>query len=87
MTLANTPVPSSAVGEVLLALLPVDHPEGGDHKPEPGIGKGGLSATVLLVCQICNLWGQLVPLADLLTGCSGWHTSWHHGEGRTQASY
>ena len=46
MTLADTPVPSSAVGEVLLALLPIDHLEEGDHKPEPGIGKGGLSATV-----------------------------------------
>ena len=79
MTLANTPVPSSAVGEVLLALLPVDHPEGGDHKPEPGIGKGGLSATVLLVCQICNLGASLslwqtssqVVLAGTLHGIMG----------------
>ena len=44
------PVPSHAGGELHLILVHKVPLEGGD--PGPGLGKGGVAATVLLVCQI-----------------------------------
>ena len=48
--IGKQPVPSRAGGEVHLILLHKVHLEGGD--PGPGLGCGGVAATVLLVYQI-----------------------------------